>query len=137
MKAPILFLILFLFVSPFVYSQGFADEDEAVVPAEVVIADTAKLEINNALFGVRDNVEMKGGLKYNVKITQLKPLTYVVLKFQKAGMKLETKKYLANEYGMIELEFMLTKVKVSGVAVVEYVSSSGKTVTLKSKIKII
>jgi len=128
-------LILGILWGQSVWAQGFDDDDE-VVPAQVVIADTAKLEINEELYGVRENVEMRGGLKYNIRISQLKPHTYVVMKFQKAGMKLETKRYLANEVGMIELEFMLTKIKVSGVAFIEYVSSSGKTVTLKSKIKV-
>ncbi len=134
MKNLILFTLLLVITTLSSHAQSF-DDDE--LPINVVKADEAKIMLNNAEYKISENIEIKGGQKHNIKVNQLKPGSYVTLKFQKAGVKLDTKVYTANHDGQLELEFVLKNTKVSGTAFVEYYASSGKKVEIKAKVKVL
>jgi len=73
--------------------------------------------------------------KFLVKVNG-KPVEIVIVKFQKLGMKVaETKMFLANHQGAIDLEVQTPKPGVGGTAFLKYTASSGKEVEMKIKVK--
>lgn len=112
------------------------DEEDEAVPANIVKADKFLVKVNSKVVEITEDLEVPEGQRLYVNISQLKPNTYVMVKFQKAGMKLgETKMFLANHQGVVDLEVQTPKPGVGGTAFLRYTASSGKEVEMKIKVK--
>lgn len=112
------------------------DEDNEEVPVNIVKADKFLVKVNSKPVEITEELEIPEGQRLYVNVSQLKPNTYVIVKFQKIGMKLgETKMFLANNQGVIDLEVQTPKPGVGGTAYLKYTASSGKEVEMKIKVK--
>ena len=128
------------------FQTGFAqadevigdDEDTAETPAPVsgeVFAE-ARLRVNNAETKILPEMTITGGQTLNLKIDRLKSGTLVLVKIEKAGMKVETKRFQANQSGELELEMEVPKTKLTATAEIEYMPSNGQPKKVKTKIMI-
>ncbi len=112
------------------------DDDEDEVPVNIVKADKFLVKVNTKVVEITEELEIPEGQRLYVNVSQLKPNTYVMVKFQKIGMKLgETKMFLANHHGVVDLEVQTPKPGVGGTALLKYTASSGKEVEMKIKVK--
>ncbi|GIV43049.1 MAG: hypothetical protein KatS3mg035_0172 [Bacteroidia bacterium] len=69
---------------------------------------------------LQKKLEIPEGQRLYVNVSQLKPNTYVMVKFQKIGMKVgETKMFLANHQGVVDLEVQTPKPGVGGTAILK------------------
>ncbi len=115
---------------------GDDDEDDEAVPVNIVKADKFLVKVNSKPVEITEDLEIPEGQRLYVNVSQLKPNTYVIVKFQKIGMKLgETKMFLANNHGVVDLEIQTPKPGVGGTAFLKYTASSGKEVEMKIKVK--
>ncbi len=112
------------------------EEDEEELPANIVKADKFLVKVNGKPVEITENLEIPEGQRLYVNVSQLKPNTYVMVKFQKIGMKVgETKMFLSNHQGVVDLEVQTPKPGVGGTALLKYTASSGKEVEMKIKVK--
>ncbi len=94
------------------------------------------MKVNNKPVEITEELEIPEGQRLYVNISQLKPNTYIMVKFQKVGMKVgETKMFLANHQGVVDLEVQTPKPGIGGIALLKYTASSGKEVEMKIKVK--
>lgn len=112
------------------------DDEEDEVPINIVKADKFLVKVNSKPVEITEELEIPEGQRLFVNVSQLKPNTYVIVKFQKIGMKVgETKMFLANNQGVIDLEVQTPKPGIGGTAYLKYTASSGKEVEMKIKVK--
>lgn len=113
------------------------DDEETTSDVSLVKADKFLVKVNGKPVEITENLEIPEGKRLFVNVSQLKPGTYVMVKFQKAGMKMDTKMFLANHHGVVDLEVQTPKPGVGGTALLRYTASSGKEVEMKIKVKFV
>jgi|YNPMSStandDraft_2_1061718.scaffolds.fasta_scaffold00386_12 hypothetical protein len=127
-------LLLAMLVSSL--SAQIIGDDEEEETVNIVKADKFLVKVNGKPVEITENLEIPEGQRLYINVTQLKPGTYVMVKFQKLGMKVaETKMFLANHQGAVDLEVQTPKPGVGGTAFLKYTASSGKEVEMKIKVK--
>jgi hypothetical protein len=117
-------------------AQVIGDDDEEEIPVNLVKADKFLVKVNTKPVEITEELEIPEGQRLYVNVSQLKPGTYIMVKFHKLGMKVaETKMFLANHQGVVDLEIQTPKPGVGGTAYLKYTASSGKEVEMKIKVK--
>jgi hypothetical protein len=106
-------------------AQIIGDDDEEDVPANIVKADKFLVKVKYKVVEITEELEIPEGQRLYVNVSQLKPNTYVMVKFKKIGMKVgETKMFLANHQGVVDLEVQTPKPGVGGTEILKYTASS-------------
>lgn len=117
-------------------AQIIGDDEEEETPVNIVKADKFLVKVNSKPVEITEELEIPEGQRLYVNVSQLKPNTYIMVKFQKIGMKVgETKMFLANHQGVVDLEVQTPKPGIGGTALLKYTASSGKEVEMKIKVK--
>lgn len=117
-------------------AQIIGDDEEEETPVNIIKADKFLVKVNTKPVEITEELEIPEGQRLYVNVSQLKPNTYVIVKFQKIGMKVgETKMFLANHQGVVDLEVQTPKPGIGGTALLKYTASSGKEVEMKIKVK--
>lgn len=135
-------LLLVLGIACFLHT-AYAQQDEVIgddEPNTTAVAgpkyENAKIQINGKDFKLSDDLSIPSGKKYQIDVTQLLPNSVIILKLQKTGVRVDQKKFYANEQGELNLEATLPKQKIQASATLIYTPSNGKTIERKVKIKL-
>lgn len=135
--------LLLLFLVTYFVQLSYAQNDEIIgdnEPNTTTVAvpkfENARVQINGKDFQLSDGVSMPGGKKYQIDVTQLLPNSIIILKLQKTGVRVEQKKFYANEQGELNLEVTLPKQKIQAGAILIYTPSNGKTIERKVRIRL-
>ena len=135
-------LTTFLFLIT-LFQVSYAQQDEIIGDDEPVTHavkgpkyENARIQLNGKDFALSDEINITAGKKYQIDVTQLLPNSVVILKLQKTGVRVDQKKFYANEEGELNLETTLPKQKLQASAVIIYTPSNGKVIERKIKVKL-
>lgn len=117
-------------------NEVIGDEDAESAPPSVPLQEEAAIRVNGQSFTWTDPLIIKGGTKYYIHITGLKPHSKFIIRLFKAGQKAGATHFDANEIGEIELETTLNKGKFQGTAEVVYYPSNGREIRRRFKVKV-